>query len=215
MQRGKLYITSFYICLFVILGLFCSCNAVFSKLYGVKKIEKFDAVQYLKTLDKLVSKYDSTLCISHIGTEIEFKEYYSLDEDDKKNLYQPIQILYFYDDTLKSFHANCYAKGTLSGKLNWNYNKQFSTYYPTSAVVPLMERNTVKLSSLQAIYKIENTEKYKDRTTIVFFWTNMLKKQSIIAFDTVVKNIMQNVKNKEEYPLIILINNDHAFTGFT
>jgi len=203
------YLSPFY--LFLLVGLLlCSCNAVLTKLYGIKKIEKFDVTQYDKTLKLFVSKYDSSLCVSYIGTESEFMEYRSIDEENKKNLSQPIQILYFSDDTLKSFHVNCYAKGNLFGKLDWNYNKQFSTYYPTSAIESLIENNTMKLSNLSSIY---NINKLDNRACIVFFWTNFMKKQCLIAFDTVVENITKNVRDKNDYPLIILINNDHSFIG--
>jgi len=192
-----------------LLGGLCSCKVILTQLYGVKTLEKFDEHQYRKTLNQLASKYDSTLCVSHVATEHEFIEYRSLDEGNK-DIGQPIQILYFYDDTLKSFHANCYAKGTLFGKLNWNYHNQFATYYPTSSNVSLIEKNVIKFSDIKSIYKI-NQLKSDNRACIVFFWCNSFKKQSIIAFDTVVENIRKHVNNKTERPLIILINSDHYF----
>jgi len=207
----KFYIYS--LCLSLMIGSMYSCKVILSKLYGVNKIEKFDDNQYRKTLNLLVSKYDSTLCQSYIGTEPDFMKYRSLDKDNN-DLSQPIQILYFYHDALKSFHVNCHAKGSLFGKLDWNYNNQFSTYYPTSSAAPLIQKNAIKLSNVLSIYQVKELKQDDDRTCIVFFWSNLLKKQSIMAFDIVVENITKHVNNKNEYPFIILINNDHSFLDF-
>lgn len=181
-----------------------SCSYTLSKIYGIESISEFNKENYEKTIDEFSLKYKGEI-ISKISDENLFTDYSNTDTTFRSYNKQPIQILYFDDDDLTSFHANCFAKGSISGNLDWNYNDQFSTFYPKSAI-PVDDKKTT-LSSIKHLYKIEEKTTKK---TVVFFWTNMLKKQSISAFDLVINNIHNHV-DEENLPTIITINTDYFF----
>ena len=179
-----------------------SCRPILYKIYGVDPIENFDEDKYDKVVNIFNSEYDNIS--SYISEDKSFKEYSNLDSTIKNDLGQPIQILYFDGDTLKSFHANCYAKGSITGNLNWNYADRFESFIPKSATD--IENKNIKLSDIKQIYSITNKT---DGITVVFFWTNFLGKASIRAFNT----ITDNIKTYSTYQdvNIIAINTDYSF----
>jgi hypothetical protein len=125
-------------------------------------------------------------------------------------LSQPIQILYF-DSTgrLISFHANCYAKGNLSG-LDWNYDGRFEQFVPKSAIK--LDSVYFSLNLIKDCLKTEINGNFKNsklKYTVVIFWTLMFETLSKKAIDLAIKNISQF--GKQEEVAIYLINNDKAF----
>lgn len=172
-------------------------------LYGYKPLKQFDQKDY----DLMItSVLDQDYKISHIVSDYEqFDAYRTCIQDSlwqHQTAVQPVQILYFKKDLLRSYHINCTAKGGLSN-LNWNTDQRFETFPPVSAVpiTPQMQN----LSKIRDIYGIDDDSEY----LIVVFWTNMLPKISKSAIETVKTNLRENgAVNKAG---IVLVNTDKFY----
>ncbi len=172
-------------------------------LYGYKPLKQFDQKDY----DLMItSVLDQDYKISHIVSDYEqFDAYRTYIQDSlwqHQTAVQPVQILYFKKDLLRSYHINCTAKGGLSN-LNWNTDQRFETFPPVSAVpiTPQMQN----LSKIRDIYGINDDSEY----LIVVFWTNMLPKISKSAIETVKANLRKNgALNKAT---IVLVNTDKFY----
>ena len=172
-------------------------------LYGYKPLKQFDQKDY----DLMItSVLDQDYKISHIVSDYEqFDAYRTYIQDSlwqHQTAVQPVQILYFKKDLLRSYHINCTAKGGLSN-LNWNTDQRFETFPPVSAVpiTPQMQN----LSKIRDIYGINDDSEY----LIVVFWTNMLPKISKSAIETVKTNLRENgAVNKAG---LVLVNTDKFY----
>jgi len=196
--------------LFLLLTLpFFSCTGVLKKLYGIEYLKDFDRDKYEETIKELRAIYPEGNIEAIVSNSSDFKKYHALFSNlEKNNLTQPIQILYFEHKDLKSYHLNCYAKGNLLGKLDWNSRNYFNTYIPqTSYSIPNTIQST--FDDLGAIYNLQDLE---PRDVIVLFWTHMLKKQTMSGFRTVVKNLREY--HTGEAPRIILINTDAFYIEY-
>lgn len=180
-----------------------SCTPIFHKWYGIEALNEFDQEKYQKTLEELSLMYPGPL-LSYVGRDSMFREYSLLDTTFGTATIQPIQVLYFERNTLKSFQANCYAKGSLLGTLDWNYDGRFDSFFPKSAIN--IEDKKLSLLDVKEIFQIHS--KAED-FTVVFFWTHFLKRESLRAFEEVVKNIEASPTDKK--PTVFLINTDEAF----
>ena len=132
----------------------------------------------------------------------QFKQVINLGKDSlrKKDLKQPVQSHYFDNSTLISYHANCYAKGTVSG-VDWNYEKRFNSFPPKSAIKSALFN--INISHFSKIYSdITPQRKY----TILVFWSWMVEGISKSAVSTLQLHIKDNkVENDVE---IFLVNID-------
>ena len=171
-------------------------------LYGYKPLKQFDQNNY----DQMItSVLDQDFKIKPIVSEYEQFDAYRMCIQDslwQHQTVQPVQILYFKKDLLRSYHINCTAKGGLSN-LNWNTDQRFETFPPVSAVpiTPQMQN----LSKIRDIYGINDDSEY----LIVVFWTNMLPKISKSAIETVKANLRENgAVNKAG---IVLVNTDKFY----
>lgn len=175
-------------------------------MYGVKKLEGFNEKEYKSFITKLK---DKNHFISIISDTAKYKRVINLGRTVKERniLGQPVQIIYFENNTLKSFHANCYAKGSLTN-LNWNTEERFSTFLPKSAIKT--DSIDITLEDYINIYpKIRNHENKK--FTVLIFWTLMLEKVSKSAIETAFTNAEQYEKENEIS--FILINTDNFFSN--
>lgn len=169
--------------LLVLLLTFTGCNTLVSLLFGFREIHGCDAVQCEKFYKKLPKDFTFTPLVCN---ETQFWQVSELGADSvqKKDLYQPLKIMYFHGDSLVSFHINCYCPPTLGFNLNWNFNHQFDEF-PPATTVPL-DGMTVTRSQLQTIFpEIKGNADY----TVLIFWTNMLHKISKGEIKTVYKNL--------------------------
>jgi hypothetical protein len=172
-------------------------------LYGYKPLKQFDQNNY----DQMItSVLDQDFKINHTVSDYgQFDAYRTCIQDSlwqHQTAVQPVQILYFKKDLLRSYHINCTAKGGLSN-LNWNTDQRFETFPPVSAVpiTPQMQN----LSKIRDIYGIDDDSEY----LIVVFWTNMLPKISKSAIETVKANLRKNdALNKAT---IVLVNTDKFY----
>jgi len=191
----------------LIYSLFISagCTSLLSSLYGFKRIDHFNQKDYESFLETIPK---NLTYVSLISTAEQFISTILLGKDtiQQKDFAQPIQILYFRSGILESFHATCYAKGGLFG-LNWNTNNRFSEFMPVTA--KLFE-NEYLLKEFQNIFpEITNSE--AKEYVIIIFWTNMLRKISKSAIETVTKNLERF--GKLDSCAIYLINSDNFFIG--
>lgn len=172
-------------------------------LYGYKPLKQFDQNNY----DQMItSVLDQDFKINHTVSDYgQFDAYRKCIQDSlwqHQTAVQPVQILYFKKDLLRSYHINCTAKGGLSN-LNWNTDQRFETFPPVSGVpiTPQMQN----LSKIRDIYGINDDSEY----LIVVFWTNMLPKISKSAIETVKANLRKNdALNKAT---IVLVNTDKFY----
>lgn len=172
-------------------------------LYGYKPLKQFDQNNY----DQMItSVLDQDFKINHTVSDYgQFDAYRTCIQDSlwqHQTAVQPVQILYFKKDLLRSYHINCTAKGGLSN-LNWNTDQRFETFPPATAV--LITPQMQNLSKIRDIYGIDDDSEY----LIVVFWTNMLPKISKSAIETVKANLRKNdALNKAT---IVLVNTDKFY----
>jgi len=196
----RLYLSILIYSVSLIFGM-SSCTTLMSKMYGINQIEGVN--------EKKINEFYSTIDFHGIQTDkviidsLEFQMFREHENDSvKKDLSQPLQIHYFENSDLASFHANCYAKGRLKN-LDWNYQKRFETYIPRSAVEDLTPYpNLHRLS--KAIPDIDLSK--EGEIVIAIFWTRMLEDISKSAINTVLGNISEF--NEEDDVRLVLINTD-------
>lgn len=187
-------------CLVVTLLVFAlhGCSLLLKNNYGYNEPSRFNEMEYTKFLTTI----DTSNSIQIRSDTSQFKQFVSLAKDSiqKKDLSQPIQLLYFDGANLVSYHANCYAKGTLSG-IDWNYENRFVSFPPKSAIDSMSF--DFKLHHLSALYKELHHEK---KYTVIVIWSWMLEGVSRDAISIVQNNIKENdVENEVQ---LILINID-------
>jgi hypothetical protein len=166
--------------------------------YGYNEPSEYNEDEYME----FISDIDTTQIKHFESSNYQYKQYIELADDSarKKDFNQPVQILYFKDSKLISYHANCYAKGTLSG-IDWNYENRFDQFPPKSAI----QSSLFNLSLLEItnIYdRITPAKKY----TVLVFWSWMLEGVSKDAVSTVLDNRINNGADKSCE--VFLINTD-------
>ena len=196
-----------YLLIFAIVIILSSCSTLVSKMYGIRQLDGFDEQRYNNFITKLKG-HDNLVYI--ISDTVQYLNVIRLGQTlkEKNDLGQPVQILYFENDILKSFHANCYARGGLKS-INWNTKDRFSVFLPISAT----ESDSLKISLNDYIRIYPTIKRQKKKTyTVLIFWTLMLEKISYSAIETVLSNLKQFEKKDET--LVILINSDKYFSSF-
>ncbi len=186
-----------------------SCTAIIRGLYNIKNIKNFDKeaceniVRAIKfgniKYHTIYSDNETQKCLTSLTTDSVILH----------NINQPIQIWYYHQDSLISYHANCYAQGLLS-HLNWNYNNRFNQFIPKSAISIKRTKIIYPLNVLSACLRDSFLLKNNSDKYIVFvFWTRMMEKLSKEAIETVIKNIY--LFQKESEVSVYLINQDKLF----
>ena len=192
--------------LLILTLIFSSCSVILSKMYGIKMIKQFNEQNYLSFISKIREEIDFSDIVSdsiqytnvmNIVKNVKYKQYFG----------QPVQILFFEKNKIKSFHVNCSAKGKLTN-LNWNTEDRFLTFPPKSAIN--IDSLYIELEDYNKIYKGINLNSNKNYTVIIF-WTFLLEKISYSAIQTVIENI--NNFDKLYDTNIYLINTDKYFAS--
>ena len=183
-----------------------SCNTLAPILFGFREINGYNAEQCEKFHKKLPKDFEFTPLVCN---ETQFWQVSELGADSvqKKDLYQPLKIMYFHGGSLVSFHINCYCPPTLGFNLNWNYKHQFDEF-PPATTVPL-EGYTLTLKDIQGVFpEIKGEKDY----TVLVFWTNMLHKISRSEIKTVCRNLKRLGPSTGSGIKVYLINNDIPLT---
>lgn len=193
-MNGKLFLYTF-----ILILVSCGC----ARIYGIKKITHFNQESYDSFLNSLPDSYNYTALISS-KEQFEVKIKSGQDEQEKNDFGQPVQILYFIGDNFVSFHANCYARGSLTN-LNWNTDDRFSTFIPKSATELINKKDY--FSTINKIYPevIQTGNEY----VILIFWTTAFEKISRDAMHVVYENIVKF--NAQDKCAIYLINTDNYY----
>ncbi len=186
-------------------GIICFLAQGCAAMYGYKHLDSFDEAGHDKFKAYAEKK---SACVSIIGTTLQRKNIVFTHSDPimKKNLSQPIQILYFHNDSMISYHVNCQAKGSLFG-INWNTGDRFGSFPPKTAVSGPSKYLSMK--DLQKTYPQISPSDNKPYT-IVLFWTNMFYRISKSAFNSIIEN-MENFDKKDSCS-VYLINDDSFFS---
>ena len=192
------------IVLLLIIFTLSGCSAMLAAMFGVKPVKEFSVADYQSFLSKIPEEIEY---ISIISTEEQFKNVIKqgIDSIQKHALSQPVQILYFRQNHLVSFHANCYARGGFGG-LDWNTDNRFSVFIPRSAVT--YDISNILLDNYSTIFP-EISLKNENYYTIIIFWTNLIRRISFSAIETVIENAAQF--NKLANCRIYLINTDKFY----
>lgn len=205
MNKKVLFITALLNAL-----LLSACTQFSMYRLGVKELKVFDEKEYIRTRDELIKQYAGpTYAVASSDSAYQYYFQRLNKGNASKDCAQPIQMLYFKGDSLVSWHINCYAGGLsifFSGYLNWETEGRFKSFPPKSAGA--VSPHSVRLSELMKLYGCTETP---TPYTLVFFYTNMLEKQTRHAFKVMVKNIKKYYKGMQ--PLIILINSDKFLVG--
>ncbi len=174
-----------------------------SLLFGIKNIQQFDQEKYDKVIAGLRKESGFTALVADTA---QYRKTIHLGktQEEKKCLSQPVQILYFKQSELVSYHVNCYAKPKL-GSLNWNTEDRFDVFVPKTAVA--LEDVHFTLEDFREIYPVEPAKEY----TILIFWTRMTERISKDAVKEVNENLVKF--GQKEHASIFLINSDQFFSG--
>lgn len=183
--------------------LLSSCDSLAYKFYGIKEIDGFDETKYETFVSNIPNNVGYT---SVIGTAAQFEELVAFagDTTTVKNLHQPVQLLYFQNGSLVSYHVNCAAPAKWRG-LDWNHEGRFDTFPPKSAVP--CEDTHLTFTSFEKAYGIDSGGK---KTVLVVFWTTSFERVSSDAIKTAFNNIAEN--NCQDEVVIYLINNDETIS---
>ena len=170
--------------------LLCSC------FYGLKTPKKLDNLAMQKLAKQL--KIDSFLCFNDTL-------YYNFwanvpDSQAYKNHYQPLQIFYYENDNLISYHINCFAGGFPN--LNWNKYNNLATFPPKNQA-PI--DTFLSLSTHLSFANINH--QYKPKYTVFIYWNYFMGRQTKVFLKKFRKNLSLNKQQIQVY----FINNDNWF----
>ncbi len=182
-----------------------SCSNIIYKLYGIEVLQEVDEqriTSFYAGIDLVDLNHQQYLIDS---TQFEIYRRVGKTDRIKKDMSQPVQILYFINDRLASFHANCYAKGSLKN-IDFNYNGRFDQFIPTSATDSLPSYTS--LTELGEKLNIEPAISQKN-ITIIVLWTSMFENMAKSGIEEVLINL-ENFEQKENVK-IHFINNDDFY----
>lgn len=184
-----------------------SCNFVSRNLFGIKYQTEFSSIKY----QKFLAEIDTFKVIynSYIADTSQLNLFLKKFESRKikKNLYQPVQILYFKDKSLVSFHANCFAQKGL--KLDWNMSNRFDKFIPQTSI----SLDSMKIDLEQIINSYHIKLANNDKKIIIFiFWSLMMENASKSAIYTVIKNLKEF--KQESSTEINLVNLDKIYISY-
>ena len=178
MQRTKLTIVMLAAVL-----LFGGCAPLAKMVFGIDEIKTVDEERIASFLDESREKVP---CSQIVATTAQTDSLVRLDLDSTQMQHraQPVQVLYFDGDSLIFWHINCYTQsGFLS--FDWNSHSSFDHFPPSPTVVSDLHRS-MTLDRYRAILpELKPTTRY----TVVILWSNMLRKVSRKAVETVATNI--------------------------
>ena len=193
--------------LFIVISLFLlpSCSLVFVKMYGFKRVKSVD--------DKMIAKFGSKYNIPpedaySIGTDyVEFIQ--TIDttkfKQEKKNHYQPLQVLYYdTESNLISYHVNCYVGGFPN--LEWNKSNSFDVFPPTKQA-PLDSVLSLQ-THLEFLKPLSNTQKTSIKNydyVVIIYWNKLMGRQSKRFIKIIQKNLKLAVDKKIK---VFYVNND-------
>jgi hypothetical protein len=167
-----------------------------SCIYGLKTPKKLSVLEVQKAARDF--KIDSFICLE----DNLYHDFWANVSDTQayKNHYQPLQIYYYEDNNLVSYHINCLASGFPN--LNWNKNKNLNTFPPKSQA-PIDSFLDLSTHLAFANKKSPNTYKY----TVLIYWNRFMGRQTKVFL----KAFRQNLALSKLPVQVYFINNDNWF----
>ncbi len=189
---------------------FYSCSNILTKAYGIKEQKEFNLVK----TNKFIKKNNISLKNSFYVKE-EYMDYminkYQEDSILRKQSIQALQVIYFVNDTLVSYHINCNTGVTLLN-LKWDRNDDFKTFIPHKQAKTKIDTNflfsDLKNHLKQTDEKQESIINSQAKVKIVVFWCFLIERQSKRLIKLVKKNLFLNKNEKIE---IYFVNNDNLY----
>lgn len=198
MQRTKLTIV-----MLVTMLLFGGCAPLAKVVFGIDEVKKVDEERIASFLDESREKVS---CSQMVATMAQADSLIRLDFDSTQMQHraQPVQVLYFDGDSLIFWHINCYTQsGFLS--FDWNNYGSFDHFPPSPSIVSDLHHSMTLDRYCAVLPQLKTTHHY----TIVILWSNMLRKVSRKAVETVASNI----KGRDDCTLL-LVNTDRWWVEY-
>jgi hypothetical protein len=195
-------------CLLLMLFICQSCTFVSQALVGYHEPLALTSAQHRRYLDKLGAEAENAYTLDSSYLRLLRIEDTSSRRAEKKNHYQPIQVLYFDTGAYPvRWYINCYAPGFPN--LDWEGKGNFRVF------PPLQQAPTDSLVSLQQLLgcavPLDTTANAGDHTayTVVFIWNRFLFRQC----KRLHRLVRDNLGLTDSTRRIIYLNNDALYAG--
>ncbi len=185
------------------LSLAAGCSVIAKVAFGIDEIKEYreDKVQSF-----LAESQRRVPCNQIVATTEQQDSLIRLDCDTSmmQHRAQPVQILYFDGDSLVFYHINCYTQSGLLS-YDWNNKGSFGQFPPSPTVVPDWHGSMTLTEYSRCIPGLKTSSRY----TVLILWSNMLRKVSAKAVETVAANI-----DGHNDCTVWLVNTDHWFVDY-
>ena len=185
------------------LSLAAGCSVIAKVAFGIDEIKEYreDKVQSF-----LAESQRRVPCNQIVATAEQQDSLIRLDCDTSmmQHRAQPVQILYFDGDSLMFYHINCYTQSGLLS-YDWNNKGSFGQFPPSPTVVPDWHGSMTLTEYSRCIPGLKTSSRY----TVLILWSNMLRKVSAKAVETVAANI-----DGHNDCTVWLVNTDHWFVDY-
>ena len=185
------------------LSLAAGCSVIAKVAFGIDEIKEYreDKVQSF-----LAESQRRVPCNQIVATTEQQDSLIRLDCDTSmmQHRAQPVQILYFDGDLLVFYHINCYTQSGLLS-YDWNNKGSFGQFPPSPTVVPDWHGSMTLTEYSRCIPGLKTSSRY----TVLILWSNMLRKVSAKAVETVAANI-----DGHNDCTVWLVNTDHWFVDY-
>ena len=185
------------------LSLAAGCSVIAKVAFGIDEIKEYreDKVQsFLAECQRRVP------CNQIVATTEQQDSLIRLDCDTSmmQHRAQPVQVLYFDGDSLVFYHINCYTQSGLLS-YDWNNKGSFGQFPPSPTVVPDWHGSMTLTEYSRCLPGLKTSSHY----TVLILWSNMLRKVSAKAVETVAANI-----DGHNDCTVWLVNTDHWFVDY-
>ena len=185
------------------LSLAAGCSVIAKVAFGIDEIKEYreDKVQSF-----FAESQRRVPCNQIVATTEQQDSLIRLDCDTSmmQHRAQPVQVLYFDGDSLVFYHINCYTQSGLLS-YDWNNKGSFGQFPPSPTVVPDWHGSMTLTEYSRCIPGLKTSSRY----TVLILWSNMLRKVSAKAVETVAANI-----DGHNDCTVWLVNTDHWFVDY-
>ncbi len=198
---------SFIIITIILVSSISNCTFIAMQITGMKKIKHITDKDILNTAVKFqIENYP----VYKINDTLYLKNILLLDDTLlQQNLLQPLQLIYYKNDSVIFHLVNCFITGFPN--LNWekSINQYINSQIPNQIKTPF-SLNDYYTMIISLHNSINNTSVKHNRNTIIVFYNSFMNKQSNILINT----ILNYDKNGEfANSQKIFINTDNLYTS--
>jgi hypothetical protein len=160
------------------------CSLIVKTAFGIDEIKEYRDTDVQSFLVESQRKVSCRQIVASIGQQDSLIRL-DLDSTMMQHRGQPVQILYFDGDSLLFYHINCYTQSGLF-QFNWNNYHSFDHFPPSPTVVVPHNKESMTLSNYTRILpSLKSSRRY----TVLILWSNVARKVSAKAVDSVATNI--------------------------